>query len=140
MTSSMQGYFKFNLVINDGAQEASVPVKIVIINEKTNRIKLIFNNPTSDIDSKKEDIRKVFNEAFAAKKWTFNIDKTSNVNDINVEKVNDDQTQAKCHFLQENFEPVPIEQALAEYDNVMTNISNGLLALNLTLRPTVSSV
>ena len=128
----MSGYFKFDITVNDGVQEASIPVKIVIINEDNNRISLTFTNPSNEVNAKKEAIKELFTEVFASERWTFNIDKIDGPND-QIAKIDGGQTVAKCHFLQTNFEPVPVGLVEGAIDGVIANISNGLSALNLTL-------
>ena len=132
VTSSMSGYFTFNLTVNDGVHETTAPVKIVVINEKTNRVVFTFDSSEDEVKNKKDDIRRVFSNAFASNEWKFNID--------NIKQANEEveQTAVKCHFLDDQDKPVDIADIEVNYEDARSAIKDGLIGLNLTLSPRVS--
>ena len=132
VTSSMSGYFTFNLTVNDGVHETTAPVKIVVINEKTNRVVFTFDSSEDEVKNKKDDIRQVFSNAFASNEWKFNID--------NIKQANEEveQTAVKCHFLDDQDKPVDIADIEVNYEDARSAIKDGLIGLNLTLSPRVS--
>lgn len=132
VTSSMSGYFTFNLTVNDGVHETTAPVKIVVINEKTNRVVFTFDSSEDEVKNKKDDIIQVFSNAFASNEWKFNID--------NIKQANEEveQTAVKCHFLDDQDKPVDIADIEVNYEDARSAIKDGLIGLNLTLSPRVS--
>ena len=132
VTSSMSGYFTFNLTVNDGVHETTEPIKIVVINEKTNRVVFTFDSLEEEVKAKKDDIRQVFSNAFASYGWIFNID------NIKQAKEEIEKTAVKCHFLDNKDEPVDIGFIEKNYEEARSAIKDGLIGLNLTLSPRVS--
>ena len=131
VTSNMKGHFTFNLKVNDGVHESSVPVKIVVINEENNRVVFNFVSSEDEVKAKKDEIRQVFNNAFESYGWIVNIDNIKQPNE------QEDLTSVKAHFLSQE-KPVDIGDIQGKYDEVRPDIKDGLLKLDLRLNPGVS--
>lgn len=79
-TSDMRGFFNFTLLVEDneggdgnrpGGDNDTASVKVVIITEG-DQIVLTFNNAASEVDSRTDDIKRIFEDNFVG--WIFNID------------------------------------------------------------------
>ena len=98
VTGDMKGFFTFDLIANDGENQNSATVKIVIIGED-DRFIITFENDVGSVTQKEAEITQVFDDLFPD--WKFNMAQPKDIS------TRVSTTEVFCHFLNKiDYEPI----------------------------------